>query len=104
MRKLLIIVLILATAIMSFQDPFFSKDKIDHLFTAFAITVSTSIAVKCVNGDVESSKNISLALAVPMLMSFGKEVYDGVSKSGTVSYKDLIYDFTGIFLGILIVR
>lgn len=103
MRKLLILTLLTIFFINIFSDPFFSKDKIDHLFTTFAITASTTLFVKSFMKDRSELENLTFSISVPILFSFGKEVYDGLS-DGTVSYKDLIYDFLGIGIGYSIVR
>ncbi|MDD3803506.1 MAG: hypothetical protein PHW02_03845 [bacterium] len=105
MRKFLVMILIAAVFLTASADPFFSLDKADHFMTAFAMTLSASLAVKAMMSDsIPESGRILAAAAIPVFLSFAKEVYDGVSKEGTVSYKDLIYDFAGIFLGILIAR
>ncbi|MGE3063251.1 MAG: hypothetical protein AB7T10_06410 [bacterium] len=105
MRKLLIVTIVLTAFLFSHADPFFSRDKADHFMTALVMTLSTSLAVTNIMDDDESeAKRITAAVAIPVFLSFAKEAYDGLSKEGTVSYKDLIYDFAGIILGILIVR
>ncbi|MEO0236991.1 MAG: hypothetical protein ABIN35_01995 [candidate division WOR-3 bacterium] len=103
MRKLLTLLLLTIFFINIFPDPFFSKDKIDHLFTTFAITASTTLFVKSFMKDRSEFENITFSISVPVLFSFGKEIYDNFS-DGTVSYKDLIYDFIGIGIGYSIVR
>lgn len=103
MRKLLILFLLTIFFINIFSDPFFSKDKVDHLFTTFAITASTTLFVKSFMKDSSKLENITFSISVPIIFSFGKEVYDNFS-GGTVSYKDLIYDFVGIGIGYMIVR
>ena len=105
MRKFLISLLIIVVSIGSSADPFFSLDKADHFMTAMVMTLSASIAVRHIadSSDSEMMK-IGMAAALPVFFSFAKEVYDGVSGTGTVSYKDLIYDFAGIILGLIIAR
>jgi len=103
MRKLLILIFLIFFIQNIFSDPFFSKDKIDHLFTTFAITASTSLFVKSFIKDKNETQSLTLSVSVPILFSFGKEIYDNFS-DGTVSYKDLLYDFVGIGLGYVIVR
>ncbi|HAF07509.1 MAG: hypothetical protein QME48_01015 [bacterium] len=103
MRKFLILFFIILFIQNVFSDPFFSKDKIDHLFTTFAITASTSLFVKSLVKDKDETLNLTFSVSIPVLFSFGKEVYDNFT-DGTVSYKDLIYDFMGIGLGYAIVR
>ena len=105
MRKLIIIAVISALFIECFPDPFFSLDKADHFMTALVMTVASSMAVKNIaDADESETKIIVMSAALPLFFSFAKEAYDGLSKSGTVSYKDLIYDFAGIIVGLIIVR
>ncbi|MEO0288211.1 MAG: hypothetical protein ABIN00_01010 [candidate division WOR-3 bacterium] len=103
MRKLLTLLLLTIFFINVFSDPFFSYDKIDHLFTTFAITTSTTLFVKSFIENRSEVENITFSISVPVLFSFGKEIYDNFS-DGTVSCKDLLYDFIGIGLGYFIVR
>ncbi|MEJ5307889.1 MAG: hypothetical protein WHT27_06300 [candidate division WOR-3 bacterium] len=102
MRKLLTLFLFIVFFTNIFSDPFFSKDKIDHLFTTFAMTASTALFVKSFMKNDSELENITLSVSIPVLFSFGKEIYDRYS-DGTVSYKDLIYDFVGIGIGYFIV-
>lgn len=104
MRKLLIVLLVASLFTGVYADGFFTPDKIDHFFTAAAITVSCALAVIVLSPLNGTAANISMAIALPLIMSVAKEVYDGVSKTGEVSYKDLIYDLLGIAAGILITR
>lgn len=87
------------------NDSYFSPDKIDHFFTVMAISAGTSVmAAYMFDGDDQKAMKLGVSISVPLLFSIGKEVYDGVSGTGEVSYKDLIYDFAGLAAGILIVR
>lgn len=109
MRKLLIILLILIFAMQAAAEPifvsdsYFSYDKVDHLFTGLIVTVSSLVLADHVS-DTANPAVFAAALMIPVLFSVGKEVYDGISGTGHVSYKDLIYDFLGIIIGIIIVR
>ncbi len=110
MRKLLIVLIILSFITISgneaifVNDPFFSPDKIDHFFTAMAIAAGTSVLTSIIINDSNSNLKIGIDVSVPLALSIIKEIYDGVSKTGEVSYKDLIYDFVGLTVGILIAR
>jgi len=104
MRKLLILILITSLFTGIYADGFFSLDKIDHFFTAAVITVSCMLAVMILSPANSQTANISMAIALPLIMSIAKEVYDGVSKTGEVSYKDFIYDLLGIAAGVLLTR
>ncbi|PIP12937.1 MAG: hypothetical protein COX48_05825 [bacterium (Candidatus Stahlbacteria) CG23_combo_of_CG06-09_8_20_14_all_34_7] len=105
MRKLLILILALLLFICSTSDTFFSLDKADHFMTALVMTLSSSLAVrKITNSNDSELKTVSMAITLPIFFSFAKEAYDGISEEGTVSYKDLIYDFAGIIFGIIIMR
>lgn len=105
MRKFVVVLLSVAVFLTASADPFFSLDKADHFMTALVMTVACSMAVQNVtNEGLSDAAKIAAAAALPVLLSFAKEAYDGMSGEGTVSYKDLIYDFAGIITGILIVR
>lgn len=87
------------------DDSYFSPDKVDHFFTVMAISAGTSVmAAYIFDSDEQQALSLGLSISVPLLFSVGKEIYDGVSGTGEVSYKDLIYDFAGLAAGILIVR
>jgi len=42
------------------------------------------------------------SISFSAVAGIGKEIYDGVSKKGTPSWKDLIADGVGILLGVLL--
>ncbi len=86
------------------NDSYFSPDKIDHFFTVMAITVATSFAADYFIEGEKDKIQLGISVSVPLIFSVVKEVYDGVSGTGEVSYKDLIYDFAGLAAGILITR
>lgn len=87
------------------NDSYFSPDKVDHFFTVMAISAGTSVmAAYMFENDEQDMLSLGVSISVPMIFSIGKEIYDGVSGTGEVSYKDLIYDFAGLAAGILIVR
>lgn len=109
MRKLLIVFFISIFALSAAAEPvfvndsYFSYDKVDHLFTGLIVTVSSLVMANHVS-EMANPAVFAGVLMIPVLFSVGKEVYDGVSGTGHVSYKDLIYDFLGIIIGIIIVR
>ncbi|GEM_PF-1747884 len=104
MRKLLVLSILFVIFLQPvLGDSFFSEDKIDHLFTTFAITASTSLFSKSMLKDSINFETVSFSISLPIIFSFGKEIYDHFYDGG-VSYKDLIYDFIGIGLGFFVVR
>ncbi len=84
------------------DDSFFTRDKIDHFFTGMVIGSSSYLAADIMTDN--QSKAMVFSISVTGVFSFGKEIYDGVSGTGEVSYKDLIYDFLGMGAGILLAR
>lgn len=79
------------------DDRWLSKDKADHL-TASAFLVGAQYYV--LRGEMQQSHEHSLRLAIVGTLTAGiaKEIYDGVSKRGTPSFKDLAADALGIAL------
>lgn len=111
MRKFTVFLICMSIFIISWpdglfvNDSYFSPDKIDHFFTVMAISAGTSVmAAYMFEGDDRDMLSLGVSISVPLIFSIGKEIYDGVSGTGEVSYKDLIYDFAGLAAGILIVR
>lgn len=85
------------------DDSFFTRDKIDHFFTGMVISSTSYLAAENLMG-MGSAGATGVSVSLTGVFSIGKEIYDGVSGTGEVSYKDLIYDFLGMGAGILIVR
>lgn len=84
------------------DDSFFTRDKIDHFFTGMMIGTSSYLAADFLTDN--QSQAMIFSVSVTGVFSLGKEIYDGVSGTGEVSYKDLIYDFLGLGTGILLAR
>lgn len=82
-------------------DPWLGKDKADHFM------VSAFIAGTCYywgRVDLRHSHTTAVIFSLSSTAGIGlaKEIYDGLSKRGTPSWKDLFADFLGIGVGILI--
>ncbi|MGH7493987.1 MAG: hypothetical protein ACREOO_16540 [bacterium] len=86
------------------QDQWLGKDKFDH-FAASAFVAGAQYYV--LHGELEQSHTQSLGIAIASTLALGvaKEIYDGVSKRGTPSFKDIVADALGIaFAAVLLSR
>lgn len=84
-------------------DTWFAKDKADHFITsAFLVGFGYYMIHKEMDRSVMASQNIAAGFSFSLGIS--KEIYDGVSRKGQPSYKDLIADLAGIALGYLAIR
>jgi uncharacterized protein YfiM (DUF2279 family) len=79
------------------QDQWLGKDKMDH-FTASAFVAGAQYYV--LRGELEQShaQSLRFAIAGTMVLGVAKEIYDGVSRRGTPSFKDVVADVVGIGL------
>lgn len=70
---------------------FLKSDKVLHMICCFAIVVIFGLILNVVSG-----------IALALIASFGKEVYDEVRPNGSGwSWDDILADLLGIVLGIL---
>ncbi|MBN1542357.1 hypothetical protein JW992_09450 [candidate division KSB1 bacterium] len=84
------------------HDSWFGKDKGDHLITS---TFLTGISYYAARQEYDRSHPAALNCAVgfSLTLGIGKEIYDGTSKTGTASWKDLVADILGTGLGYLLI-
>ena len=83
------------------EDRFFAKDKALHVIHSAAIVGLSYHVYHCqLQNPSEEAKVFSISLSA--IAGIGKEIYDGLSKTGNPSWKDLIADGIGIILGVLI--
>ncbi len=83
-------------------DRWFGPDKADHFLTS---TVLTGLGYYAARKELNLSSSASQQSAVVFSLSLGslKEIYDGLSGTGTASWKDLIADIAGTGLGLIII-
>ena len=83
------------------EDRFFAKDKALHIIHSAAIVGLSYHVYHCqLKNPPENSRIFSVSFT--SLVGIGKEIYDGVSKKGTASWKDLLADGLGIIIGVLV--
>jgi len=84
-------------------DKWLAKDKADHFFVSAFLTGFGYYAAK---KELHRSEPASQNLAFGFSFSLGvmKEIYDGTSKKGTPSWKDLLADVLGIAMAGLIMN
>lgn len=81
-------------------DPWLGKDKADHFI------VSAFLAGTCyywARTELRQTHDTAVIFSLSCTGGIGlaKELYDGLSQRGTPSWKDLLADFLGIGIGIL---
>jgi len=67
-------------------------DKIEHFCVTSIITISVGYFL-----------NLNIGIILSLIFSFSKEIYDYKVKREDFELKDLIADFLGIILGILVI-
>jgi len=84
-------------------DKWLAKDKADHFFVSAFLTGFGYYAAK---KELHRTEPASQNLAFGFSFSLGvmKEIYDGTSKKGTPSWKDLLADVLGIAMAGLIMN
>ncbi|MBC8526888.1 MAG: hypothetical protein ISS28_08200 [Candidatus Cloacimonetes bacterium] len=83
------------------RDRWFSKDKFNHLISsAFLYSWQHKILTNVC--QIEKSKSIVISICLTECWGFMKEVSDSNKKNNHFSYKDLIFDTIGTFLGFII--
>jgi uncharacterized protein YfiM (DUF2279 family) len=87
----------------SIKDPWLSFDKWKHFSASFYMTISAYyIATRGVDSDKSTATQISGAFVLSM--GLGKEFYDRWGKGGFFSYKDIIFNFLGVFLPMALIN
>ncbi len=83
-------------------DKWWGKDKAKHfLVSAFLAGASYKIYHDQLHNKKEQSLYFSTGFTLSL--GLGKEIYDETRPQKKFSYKDLIYDFLGIGVGLLII-
>jgi len=78
------------------KDKWFAMDKLHHFSYSLGITTISFHYLHCINHwDYSKSRNYSIGISITL--GFLKEIYDLKIKKTFISYKDLFYDFLGIF-------
>jgi len=82
------------------SDPWFSKDKFLHFSASAALSgLSFHVYAARLQGDLERGAVFSVSLTG--LIAVSKELYDR-NRTGTFSWKDLVWDGLGIAVGYLV--
>ena len=89
-------------AIARAPDPWLSKDKMDHV-TASAFLTGAQYYLVRQELELSHEQSLRAAMAGALVLGIAKEIYDGVSKRGTPSIKDLLADALGIGLAALLI-
>ena len=84
------------------KDPWFSEDKAHHFLHSVVISSSTYLMSTRL-GSIDHKNSIYISVSIGTLAGITKEIHDEYKKDGTFSIKDLIYDVTGVIVGILLV-
>lgn len=85
------------------SNKWLAKDKADHFFvSAFLTGFGYYAAKKELHRSDPASQNLAFGFSFSLGMM--KEVYDGTSKKGTPSWKDLLADVLGIAMAGLIIN
>ncbi len=83
------------------KDSRLGKDKADHFAASAFLTGAQYYALR---GELDRSHRQSMQMAVAGALALGlaKEIYDGVSKTGTLSFKDFVADALGVGLAVML--
>ena len=84
-------------------DRWHGADKYSH-FTVSAFLTAGQMFVLQDRTDIAEDRSLAIAVSSTALIGIAKEVYDGVSKKGTPSLKDLLADFVGIGVAVMIFK
>ncbi len=96
--KLIVLFIILSLSFSLSADNWFGKDKVFHFFTSCIITVVVAGPLNYYTHD--KTKTMGYATSISLTIGILKEFKD--MKKGNredFSYKDLIYDTAGTFVG-----
>lgn len=85
------------------NDNWHDADKYSH-FTISAFLTAGQMFVLQDRTSFSENRSLTIAITSTALIGIAKEVYDGVSKKGTPSWKDLLADFLGIGLAVAIFK
>ncbi len=85
----------------SYGDAWFGVDKLRHLLASAIVTAAARHHLENTAGLSESSADRT-AVSLTFTLATAKEVWDGISKKGDASFKDLAADGAGIGLGLIL--
>lgn len=93
----------IAEQVQRMNDPWFGRDKADHLMLSAALTAAQYYAL---HRELEMSSRRSLQAAVisTAVIGVAKEIYDATARKRFASKKDLIADVLGIALAVVLIR
>jgi uncharacterized protein YfiM (DUF2279 family) len=83
------------------KDDWFAQDKARHLLGSFVLT--GAVAYCCRHKQEWSKENSTVfAAGLTLSMGIGKEMNDLRTREHYFSWKDVVADITGIFLGVIL--
>lgn len=83
------------------RDDWLGKDKFDHAMVSAGL-VAAQFYFFHTEQNWERQKSQQLAAASTLAIGIAKEIYDGLSRRGTASWKDLLADLAGIALAVAV--
>jgi uncharacterized protein YfiM (DUF2279 family) len=81
------------------RDLWLGRDKADHALVSAGL-VAAQFYLLHQELDVSGNRSRKIAASSTLLIGIAKEIYDGVSRRGTPSWKDLFADFAGVALAV----
>jgi uncharacterized protein YfiM (DUF2279 family) len=86
---------------LSHRDDWLGKDKLDHAMVSAGL-VAAQFYFLHTEQDWKRPKSRQIAAASTLVIGIAKEIYDGLTRRGTASWKDLLADFVGIGLAFVL--
>jgi uncharacterized protein YfiM (DUF2279 family) len=81
------------------RDPWLGRDKADHALVSAGL-VAAQFYLLHQELDLSGNRSRKIAASGTLLIGIAKEIYDGISRRGTPSWKDLLADLAGVGLAI----
>lgn len=93
----------IAEQVQRVNDPWFGKDKADHLILSSALTATQYYALHR-EFEMSSGRSLQAAVVSTMVIGIAKEIYDATARKRFASKKDLIADVLGIALAVIVIH
>lgn len=81
------------------RDPWLGRDKVDHALVSAGL-VAAQFYLLHQEFDWSNSRSKRIAVSSTLAIGIAKEIYDGASRRGTPSWKDLLADLAGVALAV----
>lgn len=85
------------------KDPWFGKDKLKHLSSAFMLT-TTGYYIQHKIVQLDGDQSIVNSGLITISLGMGKEIRDAYQPDGFFSLRDLLADSAGIALAVIFIR